>query len=251
MRVKFVIVGAARTGSTLLVRTLNTLDGVRCHGELLGPEKVRGYEDGFNPVKATPSERQDRTARLLQERGADPVRFIDRALTSDYAATGFKALYSAFLHPQWRGVITFLQSVPDIRFIHLTRKNDLRRYISERILLEGGPNHSGAGGRSETPIRIRVDIDDFLRKSAQVETERVEIASRLAHQSVLDIHYEELAAATAATVSRVCGFLGITGAPAVIEPALQKVGAANLRDTVSNFQELLDHPGTRALALQD
>ena len=67
MRVKFVIVGAARTGSTLLVRTLNTLEGVRCHGELLGPENVRGYEDGFDLVKASKSEREARTRRLLLE----------------------------------------------------------------------------------------------------------------------------------------------------------------------------------------
>ena len=35
MSTRFVIVGAARTGSTLLVRTLNSIDGVCCHGELL------------------------------------------------------------------------------------------------------------------------------------------------------------------------------------------------------------------------
>ncbi len=39
--------------------------------------------------------------------------------------------------------------------------------------------------------------------------------------------------------------------PSDIKPALQKVGAANLSDSVSNYQELLDHPATRALALAD
>ncbi len=251
MRVKFVIVGAARTGSTLLVRTLNTLDGVRCHGELLGTKVVRGYEDGFNPVKASESEREARTRRLLQERRAEPVNFIDRALTSNYAATGFKALYSAFLRPEWREVITFLQTVPDIRFIHLTRQNGLRRYISEQILLEGGPNHSGAGGKSEIPIKVRVDIDAFMRKSALVEAQRIELDALLAQQPVLQISYEELSADTADTVAQVGRFLELPMLPSDIEPALRKVGAADLSDSVSNYQELLDHPVTRTLAQQE
>ena len=32
---RFIIIGAPRTGSTLLVRTLNSIDGICCHGELL------------------------------------------------------------------------------------------------------------------------------------------------------------------------------------------------------------------------
>ncbi len=251
MSIKFVIVGAPRTGSTLLVKTLNSLDGVCCHGELLGPENVRGYEDGFDLVKASKSDREARSQRLRLQRNSDPVGFIDRTLTTDHAATGFKALYSAFLSPQWRDVITFLQSTPDIRFIHLTRKNALRRYISEQILLEGGPNHSGAGGKSEIPLTVRVDIDAFLRNSAQIETQGKELGSLLSKQPVLDVTYEELSADTAATVTRVCRFLGLQIMPSDIQPALQKVGAANLSDSVSNYQELLDNPVTRALALTD
>ena len=53
MSVKFVIVGAPRTGSTLLVKTLNSLDGVCCHGELLNVPMVRGYEDGFDLLTAS------------------------------------------------------------------------------------------------------------------------------------------------------------------------------------------------------
>jgi len=251
MRIKFVIVGAPRTGSTLLVKTLNNVDGVCCHGELLGPENVRGYEDGFDLVNASKSEREQRTQRLLLDRNTYPVSFIDRALTSAHTATGFKALYSAFLRPQWHEVIAFLQTIPDIRFIHLTRKNSLRRFISEQILLEGGPNHSGAGGKSEIPIKVYVDIDAFMHKSSQIEAQRMELSALLSKQRVLDITYEELSAATAATVARVCRFIGLTILPSAIEPALHKVGATDLSDSVSNYQELLDHPATRDLAMTE
>jgi LPS sulfotransferase NodH len=251
MGTKFVIVGAPRTGSTLLVKTLNSLDGVCCHGELLGPEHVRGYEDGFDLVKASKEEREARSKRLLLDRNANPVDFIDRIITANQRATGFKALYSAFLDPRWGEVVAFLQTSPAVKFIHLTRKNTLRRYISEQTLLEGGPNHSGAGGKSDMPITVRVDIDAFLRRSSQIEAEGNEIRSLLAKQNVLDINYEELSADTPAAVARVCAFLGLVTSPSDIKPALSKVGAANLSDSVSNYQELLDHPATSALALAD
>lgn len=251
MSIQFVIIGAPRTGSTLLVKTLNSLEGVCCHGELLSPEQVRGYEDGFDLINASKSERETRVRRLLLERNTDPVDFIQRTLTSEHAATGFKALYNAFLHPRWSEVRAFLLAIPDIKFIHLTRQNGLRRFISEQILRAGGPNHSGAGGRSEIPIKVHVDIDAFLRRAGEIDAEGTELGSLLSNQAVLDISYEELAADTSTTVARVCQFLGLESVPSGIKPALDKVGAADLRNSVSNFQDLLDNPATRTLALTD
>lgn len=256
MTTKFVIVGAPRTGSTLLVRTLNQLDGVCCHGELLGEDHVRGFEDGVDLVSMSQEERKARLERLLLERNSDPVGFIDRSLdvggtATGFTATGFKALYSALLNPRWNNIISRLQGMHDIRFVHLTRTNGLRRFISEQILLQGGPNHSGPGGKSEVAIQVHVDIDHFQRRVAELATQASHIDALLYRQSVLPITYEALSADTVATVAQVCHFLGLdTPAPA-IAPALQKVGATDLRDSVSNYQELLDHPATRALALAD
>jgi LPS sulfotransferase NodH len=247
----FVVIGAPRTGSTLLVKTLNSLKSICCHGELLGPEHVRRYEDGFDPEGASKSERDNRAHRLLLERNEDPVGFIQRALTTNDAATGFKALYSAFLNPRWSEVRASLLANPDVRFIHLTRKNDLRRFISEEILHAGGPNHSGAGGRSETPIQVHIDIDTYLRNTAEVEAEGRQVISLLQEKELLDISYEQLSADTASTVATACQFLGLDIVSSDIMPALKKVGAVDLSDSVSNYQDLLDNPATRDLVLED
>ena len=97
MSIQFVILGAPRTGSTLLVRTLNSLDDVLCHGELLGPDKVRGYEGGFDLVAASPDERKEREQRLLLEREQSPLGFIKHALSGAHAATGLKAVSETHL----------------------------------------------------------------------------------------------------------------------------------------------------------
>ncbi|MDZ7784550.1 MAG: sulfotransferase [Halioglobus sp.] len=244
MSAKFVIVGAARTGSTLLVRTLNSLEGVRCHGELLG-DRVRGYEDDFDPTAASPAEREARMAALKRERDADPVAFIGAALAGNQRASGFKALYAAFLDPRWRAVIDSLLADEDVRFIHLRRRNGLRRFVSETVLRAGGPNHSAAGGRSEQRVRVHIDVGEFKRVEAQIARQAAQIDELLSGQSVFELSYEALADDTPAAVSRVCDFLGLAVSPPDIRPALHKVGAADIRDTVSNYRELLDDPAIR------
>ena len=250
MGCRFVIVGAARTGSTLLVRTLNSIEGICCHGELLA-DRVRGYRDGFDPEQASRAERDERLRRLGRARDEDPVAFIRQALDSGHPATGCKALYSDLLDPRWRAVTAALLDMPGIRFIHLVRHNSLRRYVSQQILQAGGPNHSGAGGRSENRIQVHIDIDAYLRSTAAVEAEGRECLALLGDKSQLEISYEQLAADTAATVATVCEFLGMASPPLDVAPALRKVGASDLRDAVSNYQELLDNPATRKLALAD
>ncbi|MCB1706190.1 MAG: sulfotransferase [Halioglobus sp.] len=251
MSTQFVIVGAPRTGSTLLVKTLNSLDGVCCHGELLGADQVRGYEDGADLINMTQQQRTERLQRLLRERSADPVGFIHQALDRPSAAAGFKALYSAFLDPRWQDVVDSLLKADSFRFIHLTRTNTLRRFVSEQILLQGGPNHSGAGGRSEQAIAVTIDIDEFLQRSAELENQAAALDALLSARPVFKVHYETLAAETAETVAQVCDFLGLDVDAATIQPALKKVGASNLQKVVRNYQQLLDHPATRVLALAD
>ena len=155
------------------------------------------------------------------------------------------------MNPHWSNVTQLLLAIPDIKFIHLTRHNSLRRYVSERILQAGGPNHSGAGGRSDRPLKVDVDIDTYLLRSAEVAAETQELDSLLSNQDVLDVSYEALSADTVATVLRVCQFLGLGIEQSHIVPALKKVGSADLRDTVSNYQELIENDATKVMATSD
>ena len=100
-------------------------------------------------------------------------------------------------------------------------------------------------------MKIHVDVDAFLQRSTEIEAEASQIASLLSNEQVLEITYEELAADAPATVGRVAQFLTVDIDHSAVEPALKKVGAANLSDTVSNYQELLDNPATRPMALAE
>jgi len=141
--------------------------------------------------------------------------------------------------------------MPEIMFIHLTRRNNLRGYILIQIFPPRGPNHSRVGGRSDNSFQVQSDIADFLQNYSDTEANAQAIGVLLAGRNALDITYEELSSDTAAMAARVSELPALANSPSDIKPALTKVGAANLRNTVSNFQELLDNPVTRALALLD
>ena len=104
---------------------------------------------------------------------------------------------------------------------------------------------------SSATLDLSFDVDAYLTNTAEVEAEGRQVISLFSEKALLDISYEELSADTPATVATVCQFLGLDIAASDINPALKKVGAADLSDSVSNYQELLDNPVTRTLSLAD
>lgn len=74
---KFVLIGAPRTGSTLLVQLLNSSPAVKCHYELFNPRELR--LDGV-----------DRSAEM-GERNVNPMGFLEKVMSESNAkAFGFK-----------------------------------------------------------------------------------------------------------------------------------------------------------------
>jgi LPS sulfotransferase NodH len=242
---RFVITGAPRTGTTLLVRTLHAIEGVACHGELLNQGVVRGLMDGFEPLLSSREQREARARRLLQQRDRDPVAFIRGVMDSGDGAVGFKMLYQALLDARNQPVTRYLLAQQDVVFIHLQRRNALRRYVSECILRQGGPNHSELGGRSERSLVIRVDIEDFVRHNARLQSHAAAVGALLEGRPVYPVVYETLADDVPGVVSGICRFLGVEVAVAAIQPGLRKVGADDLSEVVSNYRELLGDERTR------
>lgn len=124
---RFIIRAGARTGSTMLVRALNSHPRVRCFGELFNAEvdfvpfEVEGY-DNFS-------------ARDRSRRDAKPGSFLrERVFCEQPApirAVGFKLLYAQ----NWRfpGLIERLAEDEALRVLHLRRRNLLRALVSWKI----------------------------------------------------------------------------------------------------------------------
>ena len=247
MTVRFALVGAPRTGSTLLRMTLDGLEGCRCQGELLAPQRVRGYGAAGARAALSRSERAAQQESLLAERRRDPVAFLLRALDRGAErASGFKVLYGSLLAPEAADVRRALVADRSWRIIHLVRGNALRRYVSEEVLRAGGPaNSRSPRGPDATSPTLRLDPEHFARRCEEIEVQRARVDRLIAGNPRLDLSYEALAADVPGSVARVADFLGLRVDGARIEPALQRVGSDDLRGVVSNLDEVRDHPSLR------
>ncbi|GAB3288500.1 Stf0 family sulfotransferase [Parahaliea aestuarii] len=243
----FIIVGAPRTGSTLLVRTLNSIPGICCHGELLNAGKVVGYVDDFDTINASETERKAHRERLTRWRDSDPEGFLDAALKADSVA-GLKLLYGAILHPRWRETVDSLLAGSRLKIIHLRRRNRLRRYLSEQVMKTTGATHSGLGGGANRFKRnkLHIDVQAFQRSESTIEQQAKKVSALCSSQPTLEVDYENLAQDFDSEIRRVTEFLGVDIGSGSIRPALEKIGANDLREAISNYAELAANPLTQA-----
>jgi LPS sulfotransferase NodH len=235
----FVIIGPARSGSTLLRMTLHGLPGLRCHGELFNPARVLGFEN-FAESKIVTKPMEDYRQVLLRMRKADPVSFVrDYALNgAGVDAVGFKLLQRHCILEQFRPVLDFLVGETALRVLFLWRESALRRYVSDEVLKNGGPATSLKAGRRRTPVTIRVDVDEFL---LDVERQRElfeQLKRRFQTHETLQMTYESLCRDFRGGIRRATEFLGVKGPQGTVVPLITKVGTRELSEVIENFDEI-------------
>ena len=124
---RYVIIGDARTGSTLLTQALNSHPDVLCFGEvfnLVHPYVDYGVE-GFN--------NNDKVA--IEERARDPRAFLKKRVYGE-RRTGLRALGFKFPYGQDEWYPTVMQELltdREIRVVHMQRRNSLRTLVSLKV----------------------------------------------------------------------------------------------------------------------
>jgi len=127
----FVVLSPARAGSTSLRETLDSFDGVLCHGEIFAPARILGISKKTDVKDAT------QKIRKLEK-----VSFYNKLLgPSDFNYCGVKILFHQFLAPvNCYYVNRLLSERPKVVF--LWRRNLLKRLQSELLLRVSVGNYS-------------------------------------------------------------------------------------------------------------
>jgi len=127
----FIVLSPARAGSTSLRETLDSLDGVVCHGEIFAPARVLGISKKVDVKDVT------QKARKLEK-----VTFYNNLiLPSGFDFCGVKVLYHQLLAPvNCYYVNRLLSENPKVVF--LWRRNLLKRLQSELLLRVSVGNYS-------------------------------------------------------------------------------------------------------------
>lgn len=211
---KFLIFGAGRSGSSLLVDLLDSHPQIRCEGE------------------------------ILHHRVLFPRLYVScRAATAAQDAYGFKLLsYQLRQVQKMHDPGLFLQRLHESRWkiIYLVRRNILRRALSNLYARHRQKFHARRDERPTEAVRMPVDVSELLSWMEGMERlNRFEqqLLSDLPHLHIVyeddlqDSHDHQ------PTVDRIFLYLGLPSAR--VKSNLVKATPRDLSDFVANHEELV------------
>ena len=231
---RFVVVATDRTGTNLLLGMLRAHPQCVCGGEIFNPVEIEKDRLGWYDVPEADM------PRLLEKRRADPLGCLEelyqRGFASGGKAVGFKLMYWHGL--QHRPVLDALAADAPLKVIHVTRRNLLRRAVSEAQAK--ATRRWGVARDAELPEMPAVELDaaQVLESVVLTEDRQRLFAQLFAQHDVLHVVYEDLAARPAEVAARAAAFLGLAPYATPPAPTLQKTGAEALSDVLQNADAL-------------
>lgn len=231
----FLVAGAERTGSNLLVEMLSSHTRVQAYGELFNTEQIEQGKLDFDPPPGL--DRDEILSLRLRSPATCHERLHEAAAAHGVAACGFKLLYYHGLAEN--RIVEHLRALPDLRIVHLVREDAVARWISQvRAVRSGSWWSTQAGGQKPRAEAIELDAAETLLglEFNQQMVERFRATFR--STAVLELSYEKMTADFDAAVQRVQRFLGLP--PERLVGLSQKTGERDPRRSVSNWPTLVD-----------
>lgn len=213
--IRFFIFGQGRSGSTLLVDLLNSSPEVWCEKEILS-RKV--------PL---------------------PAHYVRaRSTLSPKPIYGFKVkIYQLTLDqrlPEPRRFLETLQA-DGWKTIYLRRSNVLRQSVSNLIAEQRRLYHERKGAARPELGKLRVELDDLLRRMQEREDYLAAEAEVLRELPYVPVEYETDLLDPGAhqrTLDRLFDFIGTSRVPVSTE--LKRINDRRLADLLENFDEVAD-----------
>jgi len=182
-KTEFIILGPARSGSTLLRNLINRHPKITCHGELFA-KRILGYALNSPP-----------THDLLKIRSEGVDNFLDFIYSGKSTVIGFKLLYEQCFQAERVHLIDKINE-RRVKVIHLWRKNLASVYVSRRNLINF----------EKEPISIsKNEFLEFIRSINSAKKHTIKAVHGLQR---LDIFYEDLISNHAMVLDSIFDFLG-------------------------------------------
>lgn len=228
---RFVIVGIARTGSTMLISMLNAHRQALVFGEIFRRPDLIGWD-----VQPYASLTADRQLALYR---SDPCRFLDTAVFRRWPrqlrAVGFKVFYYHARNAPHVAVWDYLARDTDILVIHIRRRNILAQFLSLQLAHMTDVWAIGEARRPDAPP-IPLEPEACRRHFEWVRTLECEADAFFANHKVLRMEYEALVADQGREQSRVQSFLGLD--EQAISAKTRRQRTVPLSQGIANFDEL-------------
>ena len=240
--VPFVLLTTQRSGSTVLVRTLDQHPGVFCAGELLyhgtGIHHEEARFDFWTPFVSERFGRLGkalRTAQLQLRLRGFVADFYARREREGFRAAGFKVMYSQIQHVgAFRSILGAGAAAP--RLLVLLREDLLAMALSLERARRSGQFHYSESAGAEPQAPIEVDVARTIADIRWMEAQNrhiLALAEGLPHHR---IRYEDFGDWDR-VMAGVLTTLGLEPAGS-LAPALRKIGSRAPREEIANFEAL-------------
>jgi LPS sulfotransferase NodH len=246
----FVVVGQHRTGSNMLRYALETHPQVVHYGEL--------FNAALQEIAGAYGKYAYRPASLLEWRRADARAFLNEVIYRDamppIAAVGFKLFYRQGRGDGNGNPWPVLRERPDVRIIHLLRRNPIGSFLSvERMLRRephvemrtsrrGEPRTNGAVKHADQ--RVVVDVQRFRAYLEGYDSNLRTLAEEFPDRAILEVSYEDMSSNADEVLDSVLDFLGVARGPLQLQTERQSDG--DVVKLIANLDEVAAaHRGTR------
>lgn len=224
---RFICVGNPRTGSTLLMRSLNN------HSHIIGYGELTKNSDRY----PAPFHQFGHSRGLYRD---DPVGFLRtrvfRKYPAEIEAVGFKIFYHhAPRGTQWGSAVwEYLLGDPTLKILHLKRHNLLKTFLSKQTASRSGEYIKYTNGQERPPVHL--DPDEMLAFFEKMRAGEAQYDDLLRGHPLIEVRYEDMTRNYAAEMQRIQEFLGVTTEN--IEQGTTKRPSRPLSSQIANYAEL-------------
>ncbi len=238
---KFVIFTVPRTGSTLLVKTLDSHPQIFCAGELF-------FFNGktYHPECQFKFWRLPALNNKLHYLLNYPKMFIglkgfmnnfynnnETRNNKNIEAKGFKLMqYQTMYTP---GLLNYLKE-NNVKLILLNRGNILRNALSDLKARATGVYHNSQNGAANNQQEFIVNIQELKNKMEQISRTQKLMEQSTADMNRLVINYEGFNEDWNKSVSSILNFLQVEDIP--LSAAVKKLNPDNLQNMITNYDEV-------------
>ncbi|MCF8245546.1 MAG: sulfotransferase [Saprospiraceae bacterium] len=229
----FIILGTARTGSTMLWSYLNSHPNILCLRGVYGSTNKINFGKFYGEL---PEEYH--SSELIKLRNERPIEFLENYVWKEYSkpfkAVGFKYFYDHDRHlSNKEEVISYFKTNRAVKFLHLKRDNLLATMFSYKRAL-AQQQWTKANTDFRTSITVQ-ECNDYFQQILKIQNQFDELFS----DRTLKVSYDNLLKATERTLQEVLDFIGVKAISLTTET--NKNRETKLSDCITNYTELKTH----------
>ncbi|MDE0471295.1 MAG: sulfotransferase [Ekhidna sp.] len=229
----FVILGTARTGSTMLWSYLNSHSDILCLRGVYGSTNKINFGKFYNEL---PEEYQ--STELIKLRNERPIEFLEKYVYKDYVksykAIGFKYFYNHNRHLSNKDkVIYYFDSNRAIKFLHLKRDNLLATLFSYKRALA-----QQKWTKANTDFKTNISVEECNNYFHDINRNQ-KLFNQIFQDRILQVNYDRLTEQTGQTLQEILDFIGVKTISLTTET--NKNRETKLSEGIINFNELKNH----------